>query len=668
MAPTGNSLLNSPISDYPPILLMGQTGELQVYTNNSRTLQIFIYNNGIHSFHIAFRVFQNSFWSQWFESALPIANDENQFLTYDQTTNQYRFTYLPHDDASNITYDSSTAPEDIQTQLNQDSETLTNVEDAINYIFNLFINSNGDLQYLLDNALITEESDGERWLPQIQVSDEPASDYEIATKHYVDQAFQANNAMIFKGTLGTGGTVTALPAEHYQGWTYRVITAGQYAGKQCEIGDIIICITDGTAANNDHWTVVQTNIDGAVTGPASATANAIATFNGTTGKIIQNSAKTLTTTAPTSGSTDSTIPTSKAVWSAISAADTKVTQNAAITTNGEYPIILGNSTATTAITDTVNKTSTLTYNPSTQILTTPNLSAGNIYVGSSSYGSELPASGTTGQIFFQDDEYSYATQGDLADFVSGPDGATENGIAIYNGVAGNVIKNTGVTIDSSNNIDTAGNLTAKNLYVFGSNTSSKTNRFITSDSATNVYFSIDGVTPLVVGKTELRTGNSVTSGTINLGSTGRRWKNVYAATVDTTKISIPTTAGGSTYGVGSAGQVITSDGTNTYWATPNQDDVLVYNNIAVTTNWQSNTTNTSIVTDYPYQTAITCTGTTSNYVPTVIFDYAQLTENKYAPYAVSAANTVYIYANNNTNSTITIPTIYCVKGSNTITN
>ncbi|MGN1341645.1 MAG: hypothetical protein ACI4VL_00245 [Bacilli bacterium] len=49
--------------------------------------------------------------------------------------------------------------------------------------------------------------------------------------------------------------------------------------------------------------------------------------------------------------------------------DTKVTQAAAITTAGEYPVILGYSTATTAVTNTVNKTSTLTYNPSTKILT-----------------------------------------------------------------------------------------------------------------------------------------------------------------------------------------------------------------------------------------------------------------------------------------------------------
>ena len=54
--------------------------------------------------------------------------------------------------------------------------------------------------------------------------------------------------------------------------------------------------------------------------------------------------------------------------------DTKVTQSAAITTAGNYPLILGYSTATTAVTNTVNKTSTLYYNPSTTLLTSPKYS------------------------------------------------------------------------------------------------------------------------------------------------------------------------------------------------------------------------------------------------------------------------------------------------------
>lgn len=58
-------------------------------------------------------------------------------------------------------------------------------------------------------------------------------------------------------------------------------------------------------------------------------------------------------------------------WSVDSNSDTKATQAAAITTAGEYPVILGYSTATTAETNTLNKTTTLKYNPSTKVLTAP---------------------------------------------------------------------------------------------------------------------------------------------------------------------------------------------------------------------------------------------------------------------------------------------------------
>lgn len=58
-------------------------------------------------------------------------------------------------------------------------------------------------------------------------------------------------------------------------------------------------------------------------------------------------------------------------WGIDNNSDTKVQQNAAITTAGEYPVILAYSTATSKVTNAVQKTSTLTYNPSTKILTAP---------------------------------------------------------------------------------------------------------------------------------------------------------------------------------------------------------------------------------------------------------------------------------------------------------
>lgn len=57
--------------------------------------------------------------------------------------------------------------------------------------------------------------------------------------------------------------------------------------------------------------------------------------------------------------------------------DTKVTQNAAITTAGEYPIIIGSAAATTATTSTVNKVAGVTINPSNKTVTATTF-AGNL--------------------------------------------------------------------------------------------------------------------------------------------------------------------------------------------------------------------------------------------------------------------------------------------------
>lgn len=107
-------------------------------------------------------------------------------------------------------------------------------------------------------------------------------------KAYADGLLAANDAMVFKGTIGgadSGATVTALPTTNYSaGWTYRVITAGNYAGQACEIGDLIIAVKDGptsgTSVVNADWTVAQTNIDGAVTASAALTANTLILGNG----------------------------------------------------------------------------------------------------------------------------------------------------------------------------------------------------------------------------------------------------------------------------------------------------------------------------------------------------------------------------------------------------
>jgi hypothetical protein len=133
---------------------------------------------------------------------------------------------------------------------------------------------------------------------KVSISGTPAANTtDAATTAYVDAkitaGFAANNAMVYQGTIGTGGTLTIAAFNalliYTCGWTYRVIEAGTIKGVVCEIGDLITVITTrtGTGNLNEDFTVVQTNVDGAVVGPASTTDNYVALFSGTTGKLLK---------------------------------------------------------------------------------------------------------------------------------------------------------------------------------------------------------------------------------------------------------------------------------------------------------------------------------------------------------------------------------------------
>ena len=104
----------------------------------------------------------------------------------------------------------------------------------------------------------------------------------------INDKISAAQALRFKGTIGTGGDVTTLPASHEVGDVYIVKTAGNYAGEGCEIGDMIVCVKTGTVAANADWSVIQRNLDGAVTGK-SLTANTVTLGNGnSTVKALAN--------------------------------------------------------------------------------------------------------------------------------------------------------------------------------------------------------------------------------------------------------------------------------------------------------------------------------------------------------------------------------------------
>lgn len=120
-----------------------------------------------------------------------------------------------------------------------------------------------------------------------------------AIKTYVNGIVAAQDAMVFKGVIDCSANPNYPAAD--RGHTYRVSVAGKIGGLfgvNVEVGDILMCLTDGTPAGTQaavgaSWAIIQANIDGAVVGPAGAVAGNVATFNGATGKVIQDSGKGL---------------------------------------------------------------------------------------------------------------------------------------------------------------------------------------------------------------------------------------------------------------------------------------------------------------------------------------------------------------------------------------
>ncbi|WP_164633789.1 hypothetical protein [Rhodopseudomonas sp. BR0G17] len=122
---------------------------------------------------------------------------------------------------------------------------------------------------------------------------------QAAVKAYADQLIAANDAMVFKGSIDCSANPNYPAAD--RGWTYKVSVGGKIGGASgvsVENGDTLMCLTDGTASGTQaavgaQWNIVQANLVGAVTGPASSVSGNIPTFNGTGGTVLQDSGKAL---------------------------------------------------------------------------------------------------------------------------------------------------------------------------------------------------------------------------------------------------------------------------------------------------------------------------------------------------------------------------------------
>lgn len=178
-----------------------------------------------------------------------------------------------------------------------------------------------------------------------------------AVKTYVDGMIDAANAMVYKGVIDASANPNypAANAGHF----YRISVAGKIggaSGPNVEVGDTVLCLTDSTSAGNhatvgSNWNIIQTNIDGAVVGPASSVGSNIATFSGTSGKVIQDSGLSLDTDGTLAANSNTKIPSQAAVKTYAQPLDSDLTAIAALTTTsyGRTFLTLANQAATMAL-------------------------------------------------------------------------------------------------------------------------------------------------------------------------------------------------------------------------------------------------------------------------------------------------------------------------------
>lgn len=151
-----------------------------------------------------------------------------------------------------------------------------------------------------DNPVIN--SPDLRGMPTAPTASKGDNSSQIANTSFVFEAIQDiledSKVLTFEGIIGTDGTIQELPAEHSIGDVYIISTAGSYAGYQCNVGDLILCIKDGLSKSDEDWYVIRTDLSNYIVGPTSSTNNHVAIFDGDTGKIIKDSGFTIEKSVP----------------------------------------------------------------------------------------------------------------------------------------------------------------------------------------------------------------------------------------------------------------------------------------------------------------------------------------------------------------------------------
>lgn len=233
-------------------------------------------------------------------------------------------------------------------------------------------------------------------------------------------ALPASGGLVFrvKKVDSSGNAVTVSAAEDIDGGS--VTLSAQYDGVIL-IGDAVTYHVVGTPQGTDVGDVV---------GPASSTDNAVARFNGTTGKLLQNSVVTVSDTGAIAGAASLTVVNTG--FTSAYAANALGSYVNAFGATSTYRVLIDSAVAATFGAGGTFATVGLATLASARV--TNLAGVGTRYVGADADGDLVITTTPTGDVV-------------------GPASATDNAIARYNLTTGKLIQNSSATISDAGQLD-----------------------------------------------------------------------------------------------------------------------------------------------------------------------------------------------------------------------
>lgn len=195
---------------------------------------------------------------------------------------------------------------------------------------------------------------------------DPTTEMGAATKKYVDDNMSSIRALDWKGTLGTGGKVTALPTSGVKkGEVYIAVSAGtvaaaaSYSGSAVDykVGDMILAENDSASGAPAKWTVIPSGDETETTIRMSTETSNLSDTKQTGDVVLGEAAGKQVATAIADADTSVKLPTAAAVATFVEGKGyTTTDENVKSTPTSSEKVYLVGSTAATEKTAGLKKT------------------------------------------------------------------------------------------------------------------------------------------------------------------------------------------------------------------------------------------------------------------------------------------------------------------------